>query len=384
MQPGPGATLLEARGLVVSAPDAGGRRAVLLEVPALDVSRGETLAVIGPNGSGKSTLFAALACLRPWTAGTLRFEGRPVEPPGPGALAYRRRLAVVMQDPLLLDATALDNAAQGLRYRGLGRRQARARAAAWLDRLGVGRLAARPARHLSGGEAQRVSLARAMALEPALLLLDEPFAPLDAPGRAAFLEDLRRLLAETRTTTLLVTHDRSEALMLGDRIAVLLGGRLAQVGTPREVFEHPAAEAVAAFVGVETIEPGVVETSGDGVAVVRVGAERRVRVEVASRLLAGLAVLLCIRPEDVSVTLPPARGGEPATSVRNRLPGVVRDVLPLEGQYRVTLDCGFPVVALVTKRAFAELGLEPGRPVVAGFEATAAHLLPRRVERGRG
>ncbi|HWP35671.1 MAG TPA: ATP-binding cassette domain-containing protein, partial [Thermodesulfobacteriota bacterium] len=97
----------------------------VLAVPALDVRRGETLAVLGPNGAGKSTLFAALACLRRWSAGTLRFDGRPVERPGPAALAYRRQLAVVMQDPLLLDATALDNAAQGLRYRGVGRREAR-------------------------------------------------------------------------------------------------------------------------------------------------------------------------------------------------------------------------------------------------------------------
>jgi tungstate transport system ATP-binding protein len=370
--------LLEVRGLEVTMGDGGAR----LAVPALDVARGETLAVIGPNGAGKSTLFAALACLRPWRAGTLRFDGRPVDRPGPGALDYRRRLAVVLQEPLLLDATALDNAARGLRYRGVPRREARAKAAAWLERLGVGRLAARRAGTLSGGEAQRVSLARAMAVGPALLLLDEPFAPLDAPTRAGFITDLRAVLAETGTTALLITHDRAEALMLADRIAVLLAGRIVQVGSPTEVFEAPADEAVAAFVGVETIQPGRVESVGDGVARVAVeagpgGAGAGIRVEVRGDLPPGAPVLICVRPEHVAVSKP-ARTAPEATSVRNRLPGVVRSVVPLEGQFRVTLDCGFPVVALVTRRAFAELGVAPGERLVASFKATAAHLLPRR------
>jgi molybdopterin-binding protein len=370
--------LLEVRDLEVRF----GTGPAALLVPALDVARGETLAVIGPNGAGKSTLFAALACLRPWRAGTLRFDGRPVAKPGPAALDYRRRLAVVLQEPLLLDATALDNAAQGLRYRGVPGREARAKAAAWLERLGVGRLAARRARTLSGGEAQRVSLARAMAVGPALLLLDEPFAPLDAPTRSGFIADLRLLLAETGTTALLVTHDRSEALMLADRVAVLLAGRIAQVGSPTEVFEAPADEAVAAFVGVETIQPGRVESVADGVAVVAVESEpvgagaASVRVEVRGDLPPGTPALVCVRPEHVAVSRPAGPRPE-ATSVRNRLPGVVRAVVPLEGQFRVTLDCGFPVVALVTRRAFTELGVAPGERLVASFKATAAHLLPR-------
>lgn len=165
--------------------------------------------------------------------------------------------------------------------------------------------------------------------------------------------------------------------MLADRVAVLLAGRIVQVGTPTEVFETPVDEAVAAFVGVETIAPGVVASSVDGVAVVMLGADGRARVEVASGLAAGAPVHLCLRPEDVAVSLP-ATSPEAATSVRNRLPGVVRTVVPIEGQFRVTLDCGFPVVALVTKRAFVDLGLAPGRAVVAAFKATAAHLLPRR------
>lgn len=363
-------SLLEVRGLEVPFGDDGAG----LVVDALDVAQGETVAVLGPNGSGKSTLFAALACVRPWRAGRLVFDGVPVSPTGTGALGYRRRIATVMQEPLLLDTTALDNAAQGLRYRGVPHRTARDAAQRWLDRLGIGHLAGRRAGHLSGGEAQRVSLARAMALEPRLLLLDEPFSALDAPTRAAFIADLRSVLADTGTTALFVTHDRGEALMLADRVAVLLGGRIVQAGTPAEVFETPASEAVAAFVGVETIEPGVVERSDDGVAVVALPAAR---VEVASDLPPGTPVLLCVRPEEVGVSLPPS-APEAATSVRNRLPGVVRDVTPLEGQFRVRLDCGFPLVALVTKRAFVDLGLREGRAVVAAFKATGAHLLPRR------
>jgi tungstate transport system ATP-binding protein len=218
----------------------------VLQIDALDVRRGEILVVVGPNGAGKSTLVSTLALLERPAAGTILLDGEPVDWRH-GALAARRRLAIVFQEPLLFDTTVSENVATGLKLRGVPRREHGPRIERWLSRLGIGHLARRQARTLSGGEAQRASIARALVVEPELLLLDEPFAALDAPTREALADDLLLLLRETATTTVLVTHDRDEALELGDRLAVIVGGRLMQIGCAEQVLHAPANEAVAAF-----------------------------------------------------------------------------------------------------------------------------------------
>ena len=153
-----------------------------------------------------------------------------------------------MQDPLLFDASVFDNVASGLRFRGIAKEAIRRKVPLWLERLGVGHLAKRRAGQLSGGEAQRVSLARALVLEPQLLLLDEPFSALDPPTRSRLLDDLGALLKETATTTVFVTHDLPEAAQLAGRMAVIIGNRLRQVGSPEVVFASPVDEEVAGFV----------------------------------------------------------------------------------------------------------------------------------------
>lgn len=341
----------------------------VLEVPALDVRPQEVLAVIGPNGAGKSTLLQVMAGLRLPYRGTLRFREQVVRP---GDLSYRRRVALVLQVPVLLDASALSNATLGLRFRGSSRAAATARALVWLERLGVVHLAQRPARALSGGEAQRVSLARALALQPELLLLDEPFSALDAPTRAVLLDDLQRLLQETRTTTVFVTHDQDEALRLGDRIAVLLEGRIRQLDAPERVFAAPADAAVAAFVGVETILPGRIVAFENALALVQVGAQR---LEVSAEGSAGDEVLVCLRPEDVTLT--PGDAPLLPSSARNRFRGRVTRVVPQGRLYHVTVDCGFTLAAIITPRSVQELNLVKGREVVAAFKATAAHVIRR-------
>jgi tungstate transport system ATP-binding protein len=222
----------------------GGR--VVLELEALELRRGEILALVGPNGAGKSTLVTALALLERPAAGTITLDGTPVDWRR-GLLPARRRLAIVFQEPLLFDTTVAENVASGLKLRGVPKGQRTPRVERWLSRLGIAHLAGRQARTLSGGEAQRTSLARALVLEPELLLLDEPFAALDAPTREALADDLLPLLRETATTTVLVTHDRDEALDMGDRLGVILDGRLVQVDRPARVVATPANEAVAAF-----------------------------------------------------------------------------------------------------------------------------------------
>jgi tungstate transport system ATP-binding protein len=340
----------------------------ILDVPALEVHDGEVLAIIGPNGAGKSTLLRVLALLEPPGRGAVTVRGAAATTPA-ARLALRRRMASVFQSPLLCDGTVAENAALALRFRGVGRAEAERRARPWLERLEVADLAARPARTLSGGEAQRVSLARALAAGPEVLFLDEPFAALDPPTREALLDDFARLMAETQTTAVFVTHERGEALRLGDRVAVLLDGRLAQVGPPAAVFGAPADEAVARFVGVENLLRGRVLRAADGVVEVAIG---RHVVAAVGRAEVGETALIGVRPE--AVVLEEAAAA-PRTSARNRLAGTVVAVTTQGALARVVVDCGVPLTAVVTGPSIEAVGLAPGAPVVASFKASAAHLV---------
>ena len=356
----PGRPVVEVDGLRV----AHDGRAVL-DVPALAVREGETLGVMGPNGAGKSTLLRVLGLLQAPDAGTVRFRGEAIAPAR--GLVVRRRMASVFQDPLLADTSVFDNVAMGLRFRGVPRATERGRVLAWLERFGVAALVARPARTLSGGEAQRVALARALVLEPELLLLDEPFSALDQPTRESLIQDLRGVLHADRVTTVLVTHHRGEALALGDRLAVMIGGRILQIGPAGEVFRAPAVEAVARFVGLETIlEARVVEAGRSGAVVEAAG--RRLLVEASAT--PGERVLVALRPEDLHLALP-----DLGPAGRNCLSGRVTHVIPAPLHVRVVIDCGVPVIAIVTHRTAAELALAPEMRVEVSFAPEAPHLL---------
>jgi len=220
----------------------------VLAIETLDIERGEVLAIVGPNGTGKSSLLLTLARLLPPEKGELLWQGQPFDKQP--ALTYRRRIALVLQEPLLLDASVFENIAIGLRYRGLPSNQITTLVNRWLKRVGIEALRDRPGAHLSGGEAQRVSLARAFVLNPELLLLDEPFSALDAPTRLRLLDDLKAILKETGTTAILITHDLKEAACLASRVAVMLNGQIVQIGSPQDVFSNPVNPAVAAFLGI--------------------------------------------------------------------------------------------------------------------------------------
>jgi tungstate transport system ATP-binding protein len=346
--------------------------ASVLDVPAVAVDPGEIFALIGPNGAGKSTLLRILGLLERPASGVVLFRGRPVPWGRRDLLATRRRFACVFQEPLLCDTTVEVNVALGLRLRRRPGEEVAAQARTWLARLGIAHLAPRQARTLSGGEAQRTSLARAFAIRPDVLLLDEPFAALDPPTRDELLGQLQALLRQEGCTTIFVTHDREEALRLGDRIAVVVGGRACQVGTPVEVFGRPVSEEVARFVGMETILPGRILANHDGLLTVDV---EGARIAALGKVPVGGAVLCCLRPEDI--TLRPSDGRILAESARNRLEGRVKAAIRLEAQYRVEITCGPRLVALVTTQSYEELGLGPGSPVVVTFKASAVHLIPR-------
>lgn len=232
----------------------------ILEVEDLKIRRGgvqvvnlarfsvlaeEKVAVIGPNGAGKSSLLLSLACLISRDAGRIKFDGNEIT--RGEETDYRRRIAMVFQEPLLFDTSVLDNVAEGLRIRGTARREARAVAMESLELFRIGHLAGRSAHKLSGGEAQRVSLARAFAVRPKLILMDEPFSSLDLPTRIVLAEDLGRILHESGTAAVIATHDRIEALRVVDRLVVLDAGAIVQEGSPKEVVENPVNDFVAAF-----------------------------------------------------------------------------------------------------------------------------------------
>jgi tungstate transport system ATP-binding protein len=233
-----------------------------LSINQVDIMEGEVLAIIGPNGAGKSTLLLTLSKLLEPENGSILFKGQSIK--NISDINYRRQIALVLQEPLLLDTSVYNNIAIGLRFRGVSKSDQNQLIDEWLSRLNISHLKDRPASKLSGGQSQRVSLARAMVLKPNLLLLDEPFRALDTPTRIALMQDLRTLLSETATTTLFITHDQEQALLIGDRIAVLLDGKIVQIDSPQNVFSSPLDTEVANFLGSENVLPGFVMDSRDG------------------------------------------------------------------------------------------------------------------------
>lgn len=353
--------ILEANGLTVKRGGVG-----VLAIPTFTLRQGVRLALVGPNGAGKSTLLLTLAGLLAPATGTIAFHGQAIG----DLFAYRRRIAMVFQEPLLFDATVSDNIASGLKLRHMPTREIEARVARYAERFGIAPLLTRSARKISGGEAQRTSLARAFALEPEVVFLDEPFASLDPPTREALIEDLHRILNESGTTAVLTTHDQEEALRLADEMAVMNAGRIVQVGRPEEVMNHPADEFVAGFVGTETVLPGTVMAAFKGSLYVTVGGRE---IEAVGEASPGEAVLLCIRPENVTLALDDGR----QMSARNVFPARVVRITPRGFYNKVELDGGCFLVAYVTLRALEELALTEGQTVIVSFKATAVHVIKR-------
>ncbi len=354
----------EGRDLLVSFGDK-----TALDVASIRLEPGCVFTVMGPNGSGKSTLVQVLGLLRTPRSGSLRLFGQDITGKTDRKL-LRRRMGMVFQAPLLLSGTVKKNVLSGLRIRGVDREEGERRAREWMERLQISQLAERAVHTLSAGEAQRTSLARAFVLEPELLLLDEPFSALDVPAREQLLRDTATILQETASATLFVTHDRVEALTISDDLAVLIDGKIAQQGPPEEVFGKPVDARVADFVGVENVIPATVVSAESGVAHVRAGEHE---VQVVDDMPAGTDVHICMRPEDVAL----AKSAGTNTSVRNAFAGTIAAVTPHGSQMRVEIDCGFRLVAYITRLSTEELGLRPGVEVVSSFKASAAHLIER-------
>jgi molybdopterin-binding protein len=340
----------------------------VLDVPSLQVDSEKVLCLIGPNGSGKTTLMLCLSLLLKPTTGNILYKGNVV-PRGSSITRMRRHFAVAFQEPLLLNNTVWDNVTLGLRLRGFKKPEINKRAQLWLERFGISSKARQPARTLSGGEAQRASLARAFALQPEVLFLDEPFSALDTPTRQGLFGDMVSILQETRLTTIMVTHDRNEAQTLAHRIIMLSNGRVVQEGTPREIFSAPINEEVARFVGMENVVDGRATMNRDLTCDIEV---RGQTIEGVVDCRASGTVYVCIKPEDLTLSL-----NKDSASGFNLFSGKIVSLIASGSLVRVNIDCGFPLVALITRMAAEELHLEKGQNIHASFKTTSIHVISR-------
>ena len=336
----------------------------------LEAGDRRVMVLFGPSGSGKTTILRCLAGLDRPQEGFIRF-GEEVwfdAQAGINRPPQQRRLAYVSQDyGLFPHLTVEQNIRFGMDAVGS---HSRDRIGTILRTVHLEGMAGRYPMQLSGGERQRVALARALARDPRLILLDEPLAALDLPLRDPMRQELRQFLRSIDVPSVVVTHDRVDALTLGDRMAVLSGGYIRQVGPVHEVFSRPIDLAVAASVGVETVLPGEIIEGSNGLVTVRVGASQ---IRVAQPFIVARSVFACIRAEDVTLETSPRN----EVSARNQLTGRVTSIQPEGGVVRVTVDCGFSLSALITRPACAELGLTENSAVTAVIKATAVHLIPR-------
>jgi molybdate transport system ATP-binding protein len=330
----------------------------------LAVATGELVVLLGPNGAGKTTLLRALAGLVALEAGRVVLDGEVLEDTGAAVRVptERRPIGFVFQDYLLFPhLSALENVAFGLRARGVPKAEARRRAAAWLQRVGLAEFGRARPRALSGGQAQRVALARAMVTDPRLLLLDEPLAAMDAASRREVRRDLRRHLASFDGTRLLVTHDPLEAMTMADRLVVLENGRITQTGTPAEVSAQPRSRYAAELVGVNLFRGRA--------------AGHTIRLAAGATLVVADhhdgEVFAAVHPHAVAVHRHPPEG-----SPRNVLAGTAETLEAAGDRVRVQMAGTVPIVAEVTPAAAGELRLADGGPVWASIKATEITVYP--------
>jgi molybdate transport system ATP-binding protein len=327
--------------------------------------------LFGPSGCGKTTILRCLAGLERPERGRIVYGQETWLDIASNAFVrpQRRGVGFLFQDYALFPhLTVAANVGYGLRSSSSDDR--RRRVGELLDMLQLTGLDGRFPHQLSGGEQQRVALARVVAFRPRLLLLDEPLSALDAATRETLRRELRQLLATFAIPSFVVTHDRMEALTLGDFVTVLDRGSIRQSGPVNEVFSRPADAQIAKMVGVESVVPARVVHVDDGLATLQVGVAQLVAV---APVALNSAVHVCIRGEDVTIQ----KGPVEHTSARNQLTARVVSLATEGPLIRAELDCGFPLVAIVTKHAGEELGLREGDAVTAVIKAPAIHVIDR-------
>jgi molybdate transport system ATP-binding protein len=340
---------------------------VVLDPPLVTV-------LFGPSGAGKTTILRALAGLERSASCVLHFgkETWVDDENGVFLPPQRRRIGFLFQDYALFShLTVTENIRYGLG--GLSAHEQQRRVGKLLERFQLQDFAARFPGQLSGGQQQRVALARTLAPQPRMLLLDEPLSALDGPTREMLRGELRHLLSSLKIPVLLVTHDRVEALALGDQVAIVNEGRIVQDGSIEEVFRRPLTPAIAKIVAVETVQLARVLNADEGLVTVGLGEARL--IAAAAEFPSGVTqAFVCIRAENVLLV----KGAEVmAASARNRLPGIVKSLTHEGAICRIEIDCGFSLRALLTRQACEELALQQNDRVLAMIKATNVHLISR-------
>ena len=347
--------MIEVKDLTVSLGD------FVLQDATLRIERGEYFMILGPTGAGKTVLLESIAGLYPLDKGEVWLDGREITHVEP----EKRNIGVVYQDYVLFPhLTVKDNITYGLRVKRKPKKEIEERLNHLAELLNIGHLLERKPATLSGGESQKVSLARALSVNPQLLLLDEPLSALDPGSREEIQAELRSLHERLGLTLIHVTHDFEEAVALGDRIAVVGEGKIMQVGTPEQIFRQPNSEFVARFAMTRNIFKGEV-TDGD--------------VECASMKIDGgeIAVVTesrgirhaSIRPEDILISSQPVM-----SSARNCLEGTITRIDDRGSTLLLTIKGPPDFICLVTRRSFHEMELAEGKRVYLTFKASAVHV----------
>ena len=335
----------------------------------LKINKHEVFVIIGPTGAGKTTLLRVIDLLDQPTSGHVLFNGTDVTTSPKLRQKLRRRISYVQQKPMVFTMSVHDNIACGLRWRKEPKGTTRQKVEAMLNLVDMRDYRNRNAKTLSGGETQRVAVARALVTEPEVLLLDEPTANLDPISVAKIEEVLSHIIDTGKTTLIMATHDMSQGQRLADRIGVMVSGRLIQVGSPREVFISPQTRAVAEFVGMDNILPGIVTGKAGSLAIISIIDKT---IEAVTDYPAGEKVFVLIRPEDITLTLYPGD-----SSARNTFTGKIVKMISMEPLIRTEIDCGFPLLVLITRRSSEEMGLTIGKPVYCHVKASAIGIIKR-------